>query len=97
MGSEQEVKEKLLSDHKAALNDYRQWDEKVKQLLKGRRANDLSPEDMETYREVAEKRDLAYDRMRHLERSLLDNIPGASTGPFPRINKEDLTKDESQS
>lgn len=89
MTSEQEIKEQLLAQHKEALNDYRQWDEKVKQLLKGRRARDLSPEDMETYRDVAEKRDLAYDQMRHLERALLDNIPGASTGTFKRLDLDD--------
>ena len=94
MGSEQETKEKLLSDHKKALTDYRKWDEEVKQLLKGRRAKDLSPEDMQTYRNVAAQRDLAYDRMRHLERALLDNIPGASTGSFPRVKKEELKKDK---
>jgi hypothetical protein len=97
MSSEQEIKEKLLAQHKEALTDYRRWDGKVKQLLKGRRAKDLSPEDMETYRDVAERRDLAYDKMRHLERTLLDNIPGASTGPLPRIKSEDLTKDKDQS
>ena len=86
MTSEQEIKEQLLAQHKEALNDYCHWDEKVKQLLKGRRARDLSPEDMEAYRHAAEKRDLAYDQMRHLERALLDNIPGASTGPFKPLN-----------
>ena len=42
----------LLSQHKAALNTYREWDEKVKMLLKGRRAQDLMPEDMEAYRQA---------------------------------------------
>ncbi len=74
----------LLALHKAALNEYRQWDEKVKELLKGRRVKDLSPEDMVTYREAAAQRDLAYNQMRHLERALLDDIPGASTGVFKR-------------
>lgn len=74
----------LLGQHKAALNVYREWDEKVKLLLKGRRAQDLTPEDMEAYRKAAEERDAAYDLMRHLERQLLDDIPGASTASYPR-------------
>lgn len=79
----------LLSQHKAALNTYREWDEKVKMLLKGRRAQDLMPEDMEAYRQAAAERDAAYDMMRHLERSLLEDIPGASTQNLPRINPND--------
>jgi hypothetical protein len=82
--------EELLSRHREALNEYRAWDEKVKQLLKGRRAQDLTDEDMEVYREAALGRDEAYDRMRHLERALLDSIPGASTGPLPRISRDEL-------
>lgn len=83
MASREDV-EQLLIEHKAALQAYREWDEKVKQLLKGRRVQDLTPEDMLAYREAAAGRDAAYDRMRHLERALLDDIPGASTGHFPR-------------
>jgi hypothetical protein len=71
----------LLARHRAALDEYRAWDEKVKQLLKGRRVKDLSQGDMDAYREAAEQRDLAYNRMRQYERALLDDIPGASTGP----------------
>nr|MBN1229246.1 hypothetical protein [Anaerolineae bacterium] len=71
--------EDLLQQHKTALTEYRRWDEIVKQLLKGRRVKDLNQEDMEAYKIAAEKRDLAYDQMRHLERELLDDIPGAST------------------
>ena len=81
----------LLSQHKAALNTYREWDEKVKMLLKGRRAQDLMPEDMEAYRQAAAERDAAYDMMRHLERALLEDIPGASTQNLPRINPNDPT------
>lgn len=88
--SDSEETEDLLAQHKVALNDYRHWDEKVKQLLKGRRIQDLTAGDMEAYREAAEMRDAAYDQMRHLERLLLDNIPGASTGPLPRVRPEDL-------
>jgi len=76
----------LLAQHKAALNTYREWDEKVKMLLKGRRAQDLMPEDMEAYRQAAAERDAAYDIMRHLERALLEDIPGASTQSLPRVN-----------
>jgi hypothetical protein len=75
----------LLDQHKAALNKYREWDEKVKQLLKGRRTQDLNPDDMEAYREASTNRDAAYDEMRHLERQLLDDIPGASTATLPRV------------
>ena len=86
--SENSQVESLLTQHKTALNKYRKWDEKVKKLLKGRRVKDLSPEDMEAYREAAEQRDLAYDQMRRLERALLEDIPGASTGPFPRVSSD---------
>jgi hypothetical protein len=83
--------EELLGRHKAALKSYREWDEKVKMLLKGRRLKDLTPEDMEAYREASSRRDAAYDEMRHLERALLDSIPGASTGAYPvyRPDSED--------
>lgn len=92
MTSDKQVTEQLLAKHKEALTEYRRWDERVKQLLKGRRLRDLSQEDMEAYREAATKRDAAYDQMRHLERALLDDIPGATTGKFPRINPEDPRK-----
>jgi hypothetical protein len=82
--------ESLLTRHKTALNTYNEWDEKVKQLLKGRRHSDLTPDDMEAYREASEARDAAYDEMRHLERQLLDNIPGASTGSYAAIRREDI-------
>jgi hypothetical protein len=82
--------EDVLSKHRVALNAYNEWDEKVKQLLRGRRHSDLTPEDMEGYREASEKRDAAYDEMRHWERLLLDNIPGASTGSYAAIRREDL-------
>jgi hypothetical protein len=85
----------LLAQHKVALNSYREWDEKVKQLLKGRRTQDLAPEDMHLYREAADKRDAAYDEMRHLERQLLEDIPGAGTGTMARIKPEDLKQDKS--
>ena len=69
----------LLDQHREALNTYREWDERIKRLLKGRRMRDLDPDDMKQYREIASKRDAAYNMMRHYERMLLDDIPGAST------------------
>lgn len=84
MGESNQVND-LLSQHKAALNRYREWDEKVKQLLKGRRTQDLNPKDMEAYREASTNRDAAYDEMRHMERQLLDDIPGASTATLPKV------------
>jgi len=82
----------LLQRHKAALTAYREWDEKVERLLKGRRMQDLTPQDMESYRRVAAERDVAYDQMRHLEKQLLDDIPDAATGPYPRVNPKDARK-----
>jgi hypothetical protein len=82
--------ESLLAKHKVALNTYNEWDEKVKLLLKGRRLNDLTPQDMDAYREASKQRDAAYDEMRHLERQLLDNIPGASTGSYAAIRRDEL-------
>ncbi len=69
----------LLAQHKAALEEYRKWDEQVKQLLKARRAGDLSREEMETYREIVRQRDAAYDLMRRLEHALLNEDAGAET------------------
>jgi len=84
-----EQTEKLLLTHKTALASYREWDEKVKKLLQGRRLKDLTPEDMDAYREASKERDAAYDEMRHLERALLDSIPGASTGKFKTVRRDD--------
>jgi uncharacterized coiled-coil DUF342 family protein len=81
--------EELLAEHKTALNSYREWDQKVKELLKGRRAKDLTEEDMDAYRIASSRRDAAYDKMRHLERVLLDSIPGASTGPLEAVRPDD--------
>ena len=85
----------LLEEHKSALRSYQEWDLKVKELLKGRRMNDLSEEDMEAYREISEKRDEAYNKMRHYERALLDNIPGASTGRY-KVQKQASTDEDNQ-
>lgn len=87
--------EEMLDLHKAALEEYNRWDDAVKKLLKGRRVKDLTEEDMLQYREAARARDAAYDRMRHLERELLDSIPGATTGRFKPVRPEtDNGKDE---
>ena len=86
MSEEKDVNQ-LLADHKAALRTYHEWDQKVKGLLKGRRSKDLAVDDMEQYRDAAGKRDSAYDRMRHLERALLEEIPGASTGPLKVVRR----------
>ena len=90
MSKKEEKIDDLLARHKTALRAYQEWDQKVKELLKGRRLKDLTEEDMDAYREVSAKRDTAYDQMRHLERALLDNIPGASTGQHQAIRPEDL-------
>jgi hypothetical protein len=92
MGQSDQI-EGLLAAHKVALSSYQEWDEKVKMMLKGRRLNDLKDEDMEAYREASMKRDAAYDEMRHLERALLDNIPGASTGKFQAMKIDQDKKD----
>jgi hypothetical protein len=84
-----EQTEKLLLTHKNALATYREWDEQVKKLLQGRRLKDLTPEDMDAYREASKQRDAAYDEMRHLERALLDSIPGASTGNFKTVRRDE--------
>jgi hypothetical protein len=74
MADREEV-DKLLKEHKAALEAYWAWDERVKKLLKGRRTQDLTSQDMAAYREAAAGRDEAYDRMSHLERQLLHSLP----------------------
>ena len=86
MSDDKKATNSLLDQHKAALQEYRKWDEKVKMLLKGRRVKDLTHEDMADYQEAARNRDIAYDRMRHFERALLDDIPGAATGQFPHLD-----------
>ncbi|MGF1506378.1 MAG: hypothetical protein GYB64_03425 [Chloroflexi bacterium] len=72
----------LIQQHKQALEEYQYWDAEIKRLLKGRKMRDLDVEDIDNYRQAAEKRDVAYNRMRRFERALLDDIPGASTGQF---------------
>ena len=86
----QEQTDNLLSQHKKALNEYHQWDEKVKEMLKGRRLRDLTEEDREKYNTISDKRDRAYNEMRRLERLLLDNIPGATTGSFAPISQAQI-------
>jgi len=86
----QQQTEGLLARHKAALNEYHKWDQQVKMMLKGRRLRDLTEEDREKYNDISEKRDSAYNEMRRLERLLLDNIPGATTGTFKPLTPEQI-------
>jgi hypothetical protein len=65
--------EELLARHRVALDEYHRWDSRIAQLLKGRRARNLNPEELAAYREAVERRDAAYDEMSRLERMLLDN------------------------
>ena len=55
---------------------YEQLDQQVDELLssRGGHSDDLSDEDYIRYRELAELRDLAYNRMKTLERTLLDEV-----------------------
>ena len=92
--SDQNHIEDTLTEHRKALHEYHEWDQKVKHLLKQRRISDLTEAEMLSYREIAAKRDAAYDRMRHLERALLDNIPGASTGSFKRADLANLDNED---
>ena len=86
----QEQTEGLLTRHRKALNEYHRWDQKVKEMLKGRRLRDLTEEDRKKYNDISEQRDNAYNEMRRLERLLLDNIPGATTGTFKPITPEQI-------
>ncbi len=55
---------------------YEKLDKQVDELLssRGGHSDDLSDEDYVRYRELAELRDLAYNRMKTLERTLLDEV-----------------------
>jgi hypothetical protein len=88
MSTNQDV-DAMLAKHKRALTAYHEWDQKVKALLQGRRAQDLTADDMMAYREAATRRDAAYDEMRHLERMLLDDIPDSSAA-YPAIEPDDI-------
>ncbi|NDJ52757.1 MAG: hypothetical protein GYB68_06695 [Chloroflexi bacterium] len=81
--------EDLLAEHRTVQADYHVVEQHVKDLLRGRRMKDLSPDDMAVYRELSERRDALYNRMRQLERRLLDGVPGASTTSMPRLKLDD--------
>lgn len=53
---------------------YEQLDEELDTLLqsKGGHTKDLSDDEYERYRELAHRRDIAYNHMKTLERALLD-------------------------
>lgn len=53
---------------------YEQIDEELDALLqsKGGHTKDLSDDEYERYRELAHRRDIAYNHMKTLERALLD-------------------------
>ncbi|MBX3086727.1 MAG: hypothetical protein KF716_34155 [Anaerolineae bacterium] len=53
---------------------YEKIDEELDTLLqsKGGHTKDLSDDDYERYRELAHRRDIAYNHMKTLERALLD-------------------------
>ncbi|MCC7449108.1 MAG: hypothetical protein IT324_16945 [Anaerolineae bacterium] len=55
---------------------YEKLDQQVDDLLssRGGHSDNLTDEDYVRYRELAELRDLAYNRMKTLERSLLDDV-----------------------
>lgn len=55
---------------------YEKLDQQVDDLLssRGGHSDNLTDEDYVRYRELAELRDLAYNRMKTLERALLDEV-----------------------
>ena len=61
-------------EYQEAVLAFEALDEQVDGLLSahGGHSKDLSDEDFAHYRELAELRDLAYNRMKTLERTLLD-------------------------
>jgi hypothetical protein len=63
-----------IREYQQAVLEYERFDEEVDALLSasGGRSEDLSDEDFVRYRELQDLRDLAYNQMKALERSLLD-------------------------
>ena len=61
-------------EYQEAVLAFESLDEQVDRLLSahGGHSKDLSDEDFAHYRELADLRDLAYNRMKTLERALLD-------------------------
>ena len=62
-------------EYQQAVEEFEKLDRQVDQLLssRGGHTDKLSDEEYTHYRELAERRDLAYNRMKTLERSLLDD------------------------
>ncbi len=60
--------------YRQSVLDYEALDEQIDQLLQSRggHSDQLTDEEYTHYRELADLRDLAYNRMKTLERSLLD-------------------------
>lgn len=65
---------KRVQEYKESVLAYEALDEQIDTLLQsyGGRTEDLSDEAYIRYRELADLRDLAYNRMKSLERGLLD-------------------------
>jgi hypothetical protein len=61
--------------YRQSVLDYEALDEQIDQLLQSRggHSDQLTDEEYTHYRELADLRDLAYNRMKTLERSLLDD------------------------
>jgi hypothetical protein len=64
----------LVREYQEAVLAYEKLDEQIDQLLQSRggHTEDLSDADYVHYRELASLRDLEYNRMKTLERALLD-------------------------
>ena len=60
--------------YRQSVLDYEALDEQIDQLLQSRggHSDQLTDEEYTHYRELADLRDLAYNRMKTLERALLD-------------------------
>jgi hypothetical protein len=73
--SEQDAAAKAHEYQKSVLA-YEALDEQIDSLLQARggASENLSDEDYAHYRELADLRDLAYNRMKTLERGLLDEV-----------------------
>jgi hypothetical protein len=73
---EQVTQEQLarMQEYRQSVLEYEELDSKIDQLLQSRggHTKDLTDEDYIRYRELADLRDLAYNRMKGLERALLD-------------------------
>jgi hypothetical protein len=66
---------KAAQDYQKSVLEYEALDRQIDELLssRGGLSENLSDEDYAHYRELADLRDLAYNRMKTLERALLDD------------------------